>query len=247
MTGSPVGSSFVPTDTRPRLHREVTSFVRRSARMRDSQRRAYEGQLGSLVLDVPQGALRTSVAEDATFLDLTAVFGRTAPVVVEIGCGPGDSLVPMARARPEVDALAFEVFEPAVAALVARLVREDVPNVRAVPVDAVAGLGRLVPAGSLTEVWTFFPDPWPKQKHHKRRLVDAAFADLVASRLQPGGLWRLATDWAEYADQMRTVIGANAAFVAEAEDRGDRPVTRFERRGLAEDRAITDLVYRRVA
>ncbi|GAB2588678.1 tRNA (guanosine(46)-N7)-methyltransferase TrmB [Microlunatus antarcticus] len=237
----------MPTDLRPRLHREVTSFVRRSARMRDSQRRAYEAQVGGIVLDVPQGALRTSVADDAAVLDLPATFGRTAPVVVEIGCGPGDSLVPMARARPEIDVLAFEVFEPAAAALVARAVREDVSNVRVAPVDAVAGLERLVPAGGLAEVWTFFPDPWPKLKHHKRRLIDPAFADLVASRLRPGGLWRLATDWAEYADQMRAVVGGHPAFVAEPEERGDRPVTRFERRGLAEDRAIADLVYRRVA
>jgi len=229
--------------------------------MRDSLRRTYEGQLGGLVLDVPQGELRTSVGDDAVPLDLVATFGRHAPLVVEIGCGPGDSLVPMARARPGTDVLAFEVYEPAVAALVARLVREDVTNVRVAPVDAVAGLERLVPPGSLSEVWTFFPDPWPKAKHHKRRLVDPAFAALVASRLAPGGRWRLATDWAGYADQMRAVLDASPAFEAapvagseagsEAEPgtdaRGDRPVTRFERRGLAEDRAITDLVYRRVA
>ena len=234
----------MPTDLRPR--REVTSFVRRSARMRDSLRRAYEGQLGRLVLDVPQGELRTSVADDAPALDLAATFGRAAPVVVEIGCGPGDSLVPMALARPEVDVLAFEVYEPAVAALVARLVREDVPNVRVAPVDAVAGLERLVPAGALSEVWTFFPDPWMKARHHKRRLVDPAFADLVASRLAPGGRWRLATDWEDYAAQMRSVLDAHPAFVAEAPERGDRPVTRFERRGTADQRAITDLVYRAV-
>ena len=219
--------------------------MRRSARMRESLRRTYEGQVGRLVLDVPQGELRTSVADDAPVLDLTTVFGRVAPVVVEIGCGPGDSLVPMALARPGVDVLAFEVYEPAVAALVARLVREDVTNVRVAPVDAVAGLERLVPAGSLSEVWTFFPDPWPKSKHHKRRLVDAGFADLVASRLAPDGRWRLATDWEDYADQMRRVLDAHPAFVAEGEDRGDRPVTRFERRGTAEGRPIADLVYRR--
>jgi tRNA (guanine-N7-)-methyltransferase len=234
----------VPTDLRP--HREVTSFVRRSARMRDSLRRAYEGQVGHLVLDVPQGELRTSVADEATALDLSEVFGRVAPVVVEIGCGPGDSLVPMAQASPEIDVLAFEVYEPAAAALVARLVREDVTNVRVAPVDAVAGLTRLVPQSALAGVWTFFPDPWPKSKHHKRRLVDPAFADLVASRLVPGGRWRLATDWEDYAHQMRTVLDAHPAFVAEAEGREDRPVTRFERRGLAELRAITDLTYRRV-
>lgn len=212
--------------------------------MRDSLRRAYEGQRGRLVLDVPQGELRTSVADHAPVLDLAATFGRTAPVVVEIGCGPGDSLVPMAQAHPELDLLAFEVYEPAVAALVARLVREDVRNVRVAPVDAVAGLERLVPPAALTEVWTFFPDPWPKTRHHKRRLVDAAFADLVASRLAPGGRWRLATDWSDYADRMRAVLDAHPAFVAEPEERGDRPVTRFERRGSAADRAITDLVYR---
>ena len=152
----------------------------------------------------------------------------------------------MARARPEVDVLAFEVFEPAAAALVARLVREDVTNVRVAPVDAVAGLERLVPAGALTEVWTFFPDPWPKPKHHKRRLVDAAFADLVASRLAPGralaagdGLGRVRRPDARRRST-RTPPSSPSA-----EERGDRPVTRFERRGLAEDRAIADLVYRR--
>jgi tRNA (guanine-N7-)-methyltransferase len=215
--------------------------------MRASLRRTYEGQLGGLVLDVPQGELRTSVADDAPALDLTGTFGRDAPVVVEIGCGPGDSLVPMARSRPDVDVLAFEVYEPAVAALVARLVREDVTNVRVAPVDAVAGLERLVPAGALAEIWTFFPDPWPKAKHHKRRLVDATFADLVASRLAPGGRWRLATDWEGYAAQMRSVLDAHPQLVGETEARGDRPVTRFERRGLAEGRPIADLVYRRVA
>jgi tRNA (guanine-N7-)-methyltransferase len=235
----------VPTDLRPRVHREVTSFVRRSARMRDSLRRTYDAQLGRLVVDVPQGPLSTSVAADAPVLDLPALFGRVAPVVVEIGCGPGDSLVPMATARPDVDVLAFEVFEPAAAALVSRLVREGVPNVRVAPVDAVGGFVRLVPSGALSKVWTFFPDPWPKARHHKRRLVDPAFADLVADRLVPGGRWRLATDWDDYAHQMRAVLDAHPAFALESTDRGDRPVTRFERRGLAEGRTITDLVFRR--
>lgn len=235
----------MPTDLRPRPRREVTSFVRRSARMRDSLRRTFDAQLGRLVVDVPEGELSTSVASDADLLDLAALFGRNAPVVVEIGCGPGDSLVPMAAVRPDVDLLAFEVFEPAAAALVSRLVREDVPNVRVAPVDAVGGLTRLVAPGTLSEVWTFFPDPWPKARHHKRRLVDAAFADLVADRLAPDGRWRLATDWAEYAHQMRAVLDAHPALTLESTDRGDRPVTRFERRGVAEGRPITDLVYRR--
>ena len=233
----------MPTDLRPR--REVTSYVRRSARMRDSLRRAYDAELGGIVLDVPNGELDTSVAVDAPVLDLVAVFGRSAPVVVEIGGGTGDSLVPMAATRPEVDVLAFEVWEPAVGALVSRLLRERVTNVRVAAVDAVGALTRLVPGGSLSEVWTFFPDTWPKARHRKRRLVDPAFADVVASRLQPGGRWRLATDWDDYAHQMRSVLDGHPSFVAAGDDRADRPVTRFERRGLAEGHRITDLVYRR--
>ena len=213
--------------------------------MRPGTRAAYEAQAGRFVVEVPQGETSTSVAVDAPRLDLPALFGRVAPVVVEIGSGPGDSLVPMAAARPELDVLAFEVYEPAVAGLVARLVREGVGNVRVVPVDAAAGLARLVAPGVLAELWTFFPDPWPKARHHKRRLVDAGFVELVASRLRPGGVWRLATDWTAYAEQMRAVLDASPAFVPQPADRADRPVTRFERRGLDAGREIVDLVYRR--
>lgn len=238
----------MPTDVErpPRVHREVTSYVRRSARMRPRQRQAYEAGAERFVIEVPRGETSTSLATEVALLDLPAVFGRVAPLVVEIGCGPGDSLVPMAAARPGSDLLAFEVYEPAVAGLVARLVREEVGNVRVVQADAVAGLARLVPAGSVDEVWTFFPDPWPKSKHHKRRLVDPAFAALVVSRLRPGGCWRLATDWDGYADQMRQVLEQQPALTAAPADRADRPVTRFERRGVEAGRAITDLVYRRV-
>ena len=200
--------------------------------MRDSLRRAYEGQLGRLVLDVPQGELRTSVADDAPALDLAATFGRTAPVVVEIGCGPGDSLVPMARARPEVDVLAFEVYEPAVAALVARLVREDVTERAGRPRRRRRRARAARAAGALSEVWTFFPDPWPKAKHHKRRLVDAGVrrprrlparaGRALAAGDGLGGL---------RGRRCASVLDAHPAFVAEPEERGDRPVTRFERRG----------------
>ena len=233
-------------DRPPRVHREVTSFVRRSARMRPSQRAAYEARAGHYLVEVPCGETSTSIAADAPPLDLVALFGREAPLVVEIGSGPGDSLVTMAAARPAVNVLAFEVYEPAVAGVVARLHREGVGNVRVVAADAVAGLDRLLPDGALRELWTFFPDPWPKAKHHKRRLVDPDFAALAARRLERGGRWRLATDWPGYADAMRSVLDASADLVAEPADRGDRPVTRFERRGREAGRPITDLVYRRV-
>jgi tRNA (guanine-N7-)-methyltransferase len=213
--------------------------------MRPSQRAAYEARAGRYLVEVPRGETSTSIAADAPPLDLTALFGREAPLVVEIGSGPGDSLVAMAAARPALNLLAFEVYEPAVAGLVARLHREGVGNVRVVAADAVAGLDRLLRDRALHELWTFFPDPWPKAKHHKRRLVDPDFAALVARRLELGGRWRLATDWPDYADAMRQVLDATADLVAEPADRGDRPVTRFERRGREAGRPIADLVYRR--
>jgi tRNA (guanine-N7-)-methyltransferase len=238
-----------PTSQRPRVHREVVSYVRRSARMRPNQRRAWERHHDDFVLEVPQRETSTSI--DATArLDLPAAFGRVAPLVVEIGPGTGESLVPMARARPEANVLAFEVYAPAIAQLIGALARAEVGNVRIVAANAVEGLQHLVPASGLAELWTFFPDPWPKARHHKRRLVDPAFAALVTTRLRPGGLWRLATDWEDYALQMRQVLDDQPGLVdqhpgAWAPRWPDRPLTRFEGRGLEAGRTVRDLTYRR--
>jgi tRNA (guanine-N7-)-methyltransferase len=234
---------------RPRVHREVVSYVRRSARMRPNQRRAWERHHDDYVLEVPQRETSTSI-NAAARLDLPAAFGRVAPLVVEIGPGTGESLVPMAQARPEANVLAFEVYAPAVAQLVGALARAGVGNVRVVAANAVEGLRHLVPDGGLDELWTFFPDPWPKARHHKRRLVDAAFAALVSTRLRPGGLWRLATDWEDYARQMRQVLDHQPGLVdvhpgGWAPRWPDRPLTRFEGRGLEAGRAVRDLTYRR--
>jgi tRNA (guanine-N7-)-methyltransferase len=218
--------------------------------MRPNQRRAWERHHGDFVLAVPQRETSTSI--DATArLDLAAAYGRSAPLVVEIGPGTGESLVAMAQARPEVNLLAFEVYAPAVAQLVGALARAGVGNVRIVAANAVEGLQHLVDAGGLDELWTFFPDPWPKARHHKRRLVDAAFAELVSTRLRPGGVWRLATDWQDYALQMRQVLDQQPALANEhpggwAPRWPERPVTRFERRGLEAGRQVHDLTYRRV-
>ncbi len=235
--------------TTTRTHRRVTSFVRRSARMTPAQRRAWESYQNCWVLDVPRADTSTSVAPGST-LDLASVFDRTAPVVVEIGPGMGDSLAPMAAARPDLDVLAFEVFEPAIAALLARLATGEIGNVRIASVDAVDGFAHLLPPDSVDEIWMFFPDPWHKARHHKRRLLGAEFADLVATRLRAGGRWRLATDWPDYAAQMRDVLDRHPDFVNEHPDGpaprwADRPVTRFEQRGMDAGRTITDLVYRR--
>ncbi len=214
--------------------------------MRPNQRRAWEQHGQDYLLEVPQRETSTSIHPSAR-LDLPAAFGRSAPLVVEIGPGTGESLVAMAAARPEMDVLAFEVYAPAVAQLVGALAREQVRNVRIVAADAAEGLRLLVPEGAVTELWTFFPDPWPKAKHHKRRLVDPDFAALAASRLVPGGRWRLATDWDDYARQMREALDAEPQLQREPGDGSarwsERPVTRFEARGVDAGRLVHELCY----
>lgn len=240
-----------PGSERPgpeRVHREVVSYVRRSARMNPSQARAWDAHAGRWVVAVPQRETSTSIAADAA-VDWESVFGRRAPLVVEIGPGRGESLSALARRRPEVNVVAFEVFEPAVASGLARLARDGVDNVRFVVANGAEGLARLVAAGGLHELWTFFPDPWHKARHHKRRLVSSAFADLVATRLEPGGCWRLATDWDDYAAAMRELLDAHPRF-ENAHDGWaprweERPLTKYEARGLAAGREIHDLTYRR--
>ena len=231
------------TSDRERVHREVVSFVRRSARMRPNQREAWDRLHDRFVVEVPRLQTSTSVAPAAT-LDLTAVFGRDAPLVVEVGPGTGDSLVPMAWALPTANILAFEVYQPAIAQILAALERDAVENVRILEADAVAGLEHVVPTGVIDDLWTFFPDPWHKLRHHKRRLVTPAFASLAASRLAPGAVWRLATDWSGYAEQMVEVLDAVPLLTGGVVPRwSERPVTKFERKGLAAGRVITDLRY----
>src|SRR5918997_2788653 len=202
------------TEASRRVRREIVSFVRRSNRMRPTQRRAWQQHHDRLVIDVPRLDTSTSVHPDSV-LDLDREFGRQAPLIVEIGPGTGESLVPMARTRPECNILAFEVYQPAIARLLGSLVTEQVPNVRIVAADAVDGLTHLLPERSVDQLWTFFPDPWPKSRHHKRRLIQPAFVNLVASRLSYRARWRLATDWAGYAEAMRTLLGSHPGLVAE--------------------------------
>lgn len=241
----------MPTQSLPRPARTIVSFVRRGSRMNASQQRGWDTWHDQYVVDVPRGERRTSVAPEAR-VDWSERFGRTAPLVVEIGSGNGESLVEMARVHPERDVVAFEVFEPAVASTISHLGREGVGNVRLVMGDAVEGLEWLFAPASLSEVWVFFPDPWPKPRHHKRRLVSPAFAALVASRLAPGGVLRLATDWEEYAWWMRDVLDSSPLLRNDHPETGwaprlaERPVTRFEQRGLDAGRTVHDLTYRRV-
>ena len=176
-------------------------------------------------------------------LDLAALFGRVAPVVLEIGTGMGETTVAMAAADPVRDLLAVEVHVPGLAAIVARIEAAGLTNVRVARGDAVTLLASLPEAG-LDEVRVFFPDPWPKVKHHKRRLVSPAFLTLVAQRLRPGGLLHVATDWSAYAEAALTALTASAEFSIDGfAARPDwRPVTRFEARGASEGRPSRDLL-----
>jgi tRNA (guanine-N7-)-methyltransferase len=219
--------------------REVLSYSRRGGRFTPTQAAAWEAHAARWV--IPDEAV-----DDADF-SLAAHFGREAPLIVEIGSGVGEATAVLAAARPEHDVLALEVWRPGVADTLWRVADAGAQNVRLCSVDAVWALEHLVEAGGLAELWTFFPDPWPKTRHHKRRLVDPSFARLAHSRLAPGAVWRLATDWADYADQMRDVLDAVPGLTGGAVPRwAERPVTRFERKGLDAGRTITDLAYRRV-
>ena len=219
--------------------REVLSYSRRGSRFTPSQAEAWQAHAADWF--IPEERV-----DDPDF-DLADWFGREAPLVVEVGPGVGEATGVLAAARPDHDVLALEVWRPGIAAALGEVAAAGADNVRFCAIDATWVLDHLVAPGSLAAVWTFFPDPWPKKKHHKRRLVDGGFAALVASRLRPGGEWRLATDWDDYAAQMVTVLDAEPLLEGGVVDRwAERPVTKFERKGLAVDRTITDLCYRRV-
>ena len=219
--------------------REVLSYSRRGSRMGPRQQQAWDRHRQAWW--IPDDAV------DAPGFTLSDWFGREAPLVVEIGGGVGESTAALAATRPAYDVLGIEVWLPGVADTFHRLDEAGVGNVRMMSVDAVWTLQHLLAPGSLSELWTFFPDPWPKQRHHRRRLVGTDFARLAATRLVPGGHWRLATDWEPYAEQMRDVLDAEPLLEGGVVPRWpDRPVTRFERRGLDAGHRVTDLGYRRV-
>jgi tRNA (guanine-N7-)-methyltransferase len=233
-----------------RVRREVVSFVRRSNRMRANQRRAWEVYSDRFVLQVPRLQTSTSI-HPAAVLNLAEAFGRDAELIVEIGPGTGESLIPMAEARPKANVLAFEVYRPAIARMLGQLARKGLDNVRIVEADAVAGMECLLQPGSVDAIWMFFPDPWPKPRHHKRRLITPGFAALAASRMKVGATWHIATDAADYAEWMRDVLDNDRCLASERPNRWAprwqaRPITQFEQRGLDAGREIFDLSYRRV-
>ena len=237
-------------EPRPFRDRPV-SFVRRSGRMTDGQDRAWAELAGFYVIDAQRDAAVTSILPGSA-IDPAAVWGRDAPLVVEIGSGQGHAIVHAAQSRPDTDFLAVEVFRAGLARTMLDADREGARNLRLVEANAPEVLQHLLPEASITELWIFFPDPWHKNKHNKRRLVTPEFAQIAAGSLREGGMLRLATDWEDYALQMRDVLDASAAFERAFDgawaDRFDgRVVTAFERKGARVGRDIRDLTYRRVA
>lgn len=215
-------------------HAQPVSFVRRGTRLQGRRQKAWEDHSDALAVDVPRHIADTSVHPDFVF-DAAAEFGRVAPLVVEIGSGLGEAVVNAAKNNPDKDFLAVEVYTPGLAQTIQKIVANGLGNVRVVQANAPEVLGTMLPAGSVSEVWVFFPDPWHKTKHNKRRMVKDTFAPLVARVLAPGGTWRLATDWSTYAEQMLAVGTASADFT-NIYDGGragaDSPLTQARRSGV---------------
>lgn len=223
-----------------RPHRPIRSFVMRAGRTTSGQARALE-------LLWPRFGVEFSPAP----LSLDDLFGRQAPRTLEIGFGNGDHLASLARAHPERDYFGVEVHRPGVGHLLMLVEEAGLTNVRASQHDAVEVLREQIPPGALDEVLVLFPDPWHKKRHHKRRLIQPPFVELVASRLAVGGVFRLATDWEEYAHQMLEVIAASPRFSNLSPDGSwmprpeERAPTRFERRGTRLGHGVWDLAFRR--
>jgi tRNA (guanine-N7-)-methyltransferase len=216
--------------------RPIRTFHPRRGRMGARHAEAMEQQWPAFGLTVLDG--------DRTPLDLTALFGRTAPRVLEIGFGMGDATAAMAAADPGRDYLAAEVHTPGIGNLLALVGELGLTNVRVAHGDAVELVHRLAPA-SLDEVLALFPDPWPKARHHKRRLIQPGTVRLLCAVMRPGAVLRCATDWPDYAASMAETLDASPGLVKENAGTPARPVTKFERRGAEAGRPITDLVYRR--
>jgi tRNA (guanine-N7-)-methyltransferase len=218
--------------------RPIRSFVKREGRLTPAQQRAIDALWPRYGLD-PTGVL-----------DWEAIFGRQAPVVVEIGFGNGATLVHMAGIWPHWDFIGIEVHRPGIGRLLRQLEARRLSNVRVIAMDAVSAFGRHIPEDSLERVLLLFPDPWPKSRHHKRRIVQAPFVDSVGRGLRPGGILQVATDWQDYAQHILDVMAQAPLFSRLAANRGtesaDRPLTRFEQRGLRLGHRVWEQAFQRV-
>lgn len=226
--------------TPPPWRTEPVSFTRRGGRLDGRQQHAWDVLGPTMVVEVPRWGASTSVDPNATF-DIVGAFGRDAPLIVEIGSGRGDSLVAAATARTDTNFLGVEVYVPGVADTLDAAQRQDVTNLRLAVVNAPEALATFLPAGSVDELWTWFPDPWHKKRHFKRRLITVEFCSLVARVLTPSGTWRIATDWLDYAEWITEVLRESADVDGGPVERfAGRAETRFERKGVRAGREISD-------
>ena len=224
----------------PIQRREIKSFVMRAGRMTPGQQRGLDDGLPKFGLNLSQG-----------MIDFEQLFARQAPTTLEIGFGMGLSLLEMAAAAPEQNFIGIEVHRPGVGSLLNGLINQQLSNVRVYQEDAIEVLRQSIPDASLDRLLLFFPDPWHKARHHKRRIVQPEFAQLVRSKLKVGGVFHMATDWEPYAEYMLEVMNVAPGYqnLSEAgnwvERPAERPVTKFERRGQKLGHGVWDLKFQR--
>lgn len=242
--------------TKELYHQRVRSFTRRERPLPERLERVMAQRAGDYLVVPKRGFGETTVHPDWR-LDIAGVFGRESPLIVEIGSGHGEQIVAQAATYPEYNFLALEVWLPGIARTVEYAVAEGVRNLRVLPADAAMALRTALPARSVNEVWTFFPDPWRKNKHRKRRIVQVEFAEVIARLLVDGGHWHMATDWPGYAEHMRAVLRESPYFAPSPDDPAPtwadedadafspryarRIMTHFEARGERAGRPIRDL------
>jgi tRNA (guanine-N7-)-methyltransferase len=231
-------------DQHPPVRDHIRSFVLRQGRVSNAQQRYYD-----------EGLPRFGIPYAAAPLDLAGVFGRASddktPKFLEIGCGMGETTANIAAAHPDHDYLGIEVHTPGVGSLLKEIATRELANLRVIQHDAVEVVRDMIPPGALAGIHVYFPDPWPKKRHHKRRLIQPPFVALLAARLAPGGYLHCATDWEEYAQQMLEVLSAEPLLqntAAGFAPRPDwRPQTKFETRGLRLGHGVWDVLFRRRA
>ena len=229
------------TDKDSRALRPIRSYVVRGGRLTPSQQKAIESQWPRFGLERGQGEVGRE-----------QLFGRHAPLVLEIGFGMGDSLVEMARRHPEQDFIGVDVHLPGIGTLLRGIQEHELENVRVCQDDAKQLLSEAIADGGLDRVLVFFPDPWHKKRHHKRRLIQPDFVQLLRRKLAPGGILHLATDWENYAEQMMEVLSAAEGFQncfgpGQFAHQHDRPVTKFEKRGQRLGHGVWDLLFTRTS
>jgi len=228
-------------DTEPgKDYGHIRSYVLRQGRVSEAQKRFHE-----------DGMPRWGLPYQSALLDFDIVFGRSAPRILEIGCGMGETTAVIAAAHPQQDYIGIEVHTPGVGSLLKEIATRELNNLRVVQHDAVEVVRDMIPLASLAGIHVFFPDPWPKKRQQKRRLIQSPFVSLLAQRLAPGGYLHCATDWEEYAQQMVEVLAAEPLLKNTATDFAPRPAyrpqTKFETRGLRLGHGVWDVVFRRVA